>query len=478
MKALLRWILLIAFPLVGKGAAAETVAGLPLHIQKPAPNAVRVWVGDLISSTATVAIATEKGIVVVDTLGIPAVDADLRKVIARELGRKDFKVLINTHEHGDHTGGNAVYADCAIVGHELAGPGMAAEYGDRQQGLEWNENYYAGLKADLIKEPPDSPAAKRLREEMILNRLNHAVYLAGAAPVPPTLTFNDRMTLVMGDTTFELYYIGGMHTASDIAVLVPEAGLLLTGDTMADTWLTDTPGCLQSFMAREGVRHDFPLWLENWGLILQKKDRIRKCVTGHWNGELSLKGAEDRVNYVRTAWEGVQKAAREGRTVDAVLAEYGLERRFPDLARSPGFSGRNNYSTLLEMWGAATGQESAAAKLYALIDEGAGEDAVRAVLAARADKPSKYFYAENLINGYGYRFLQEDKAQQAVRLFRVNAELYPDSWNVYDSLAEALLRSGNTAGAEAMYAKSVALKPDNQNGIDALKKIREAVADQ
>ena len=61
-----------------------------------------------------------------------------------------------------------------------------------------------------------------------------------------------------------------------------------------------------------------------------------------------------------------------------------------------------------------------------------------------------------------------------MRLFRVNAELYPDSWNVYDSLAEALLKAGDTAGAEKMYAKSVELKPDNQNAIDALKKIREA----
>lgn len=472
MKALLRWIPLIAFLLAGTGAAAETVAGLPLHIQKPAPNTIRVWVGDFISSTATVAVATEKGIVVVDTLGIPTVDADLRKVIARELGRGDFKLLINTHEHGDHTGGNSVYADCSIVGHELVGPGMAGQAGDRKRRLAWNEDHAAELKADIEKEAPDSPAAKRLREEMLLNRLNHEVLQAGAAPVPPTLTFNDRMTLAMGDATFELYTIGGMHTASDIAVLVPEAGLLLTGDTMADTWLTDTPGCLQSFMAREGVRHDFPLWLENWGLILQKRDRIKKFLPGHWNGELSLKGVEDRVNYVRTVWEGVQKIAGEGRTVDAVLAEFNLERRFPDLAKSPGFSGRTNYSTLLEMWSAATGQQSAASKLYALIDEGAGEDAVRAVMAARGDKPSKYFYAENLINGYGYRFLQEDNALKAVRLFKINAELYPDSWNVYDSLAEALLRSGDTAAAEKMYAKSVSLKPDSKSGIEALEKIR------
>ena len=144
------------------------------------------------------------------------------------------------------------------------------------------------------------------------------------------------MTLRMGDTTFELYYIGGMHSASDIAIFVPEHGLLLTGDTMADVWLTDTPGCLASFVARDGIPHDFPLLLENWDLLLAKKDQIKLLIPGHWNGELSLKGVEARVNYVRALWDGVNKAVKDGKSLAEVQAEYQLEDRFPDLAKSPG----------------------------------------------------------------------------------------------------------------------------------------------
>ena len=83
--------------------AAESIAGLPLHVQKIEPGVVRVWVGDHISSTAVSAIATKKGIVVIDTTNIPKLDEAFRKIIARELGRNDFKYLINTHGHGDHT---------------------------------------------------------------------------------------------------------------------------------------------------------------------------------------------------------------------------------------------------------------------------------------------------------------------------------------------------------------------------------------
>jgi glyoxylase-like metal-dependent hydrolase (beta-lactamase superfamily II) len=458
--------------LVTVGAAAEDVAGLPLHVQKLDSTAVRVWIGDHISSTATVAIATSKGIVVVDTLGFPSVDAQLRKVIARELGRNDFAMLINTHEHGDHTGGNAVYADCPIVGHELVAAGMAAQGGDRQRLLAWHDRRVGELKAELDKEPADSPKAARLKEELIRDRLGREALMSDAKKVPPTKTFSDRLTLDMGDTTFELYYIGGMHSASDIAVFVPEHGLLLTGDTMSDRWLTDTPGCLASFAARPGVRHDFPLWLDNWSRLLARKDQIRLILPGHWNGELSIAGVEARVNYVRTLWDGMNAAVAAGKGMDETVAAYRFETRFPELVDSPGFNARNHNSTITELWRVVSKQESAAGKLFELIAQGAGEEAVRQVVAERGAKQPKYFFLEAEINAQGYRFLQEDKVKEATALFRVNVELFPASWNVYDSLGEALLKAGDVAGATGMYEKSVELNPNNQNGKDALTRLR------
>jgi len=473
MKRLLILVLLASLLEIALTAAApEKVAGLPLHLQRLDPKTVRLWVGDSVSSTATVAFATKKGIVVVDTLGIPRVDAELRKVIARELGRSDFKVLIVTHEHGDHTGGNAVYADCTIVGHELVSAGMDAQREGRAESLAWYDKRMPEREAELAKAPAGSPAALRLKEEMALDRLNREALETNAAPPPPNLTFSDRMTFSMGDTRFELYFTGGMHSASDIAIFVPERGMLLTGDTMADVWLTDTPGCLASFMARQGVRHDFPRLLENWGLLLQKKDQIHRLLPGHWNGELSFKGFEDRVNYVRTLWEAVNRAAQEGRSLDAVQAECRLDTRFPDLAKSPGFSGPNHYRTLMELWTVVTGQESAAARYYALVDEGASDEALKQLLATRGATPAKYYFLEDQFTAYGYRFLQDGKTPQAIRVFRAYVELYPDSWNAYDSLGEALLKSGDTAGAQKMYEKSVSLKPDSKSGLEALQKIR------
>lgn len=473
MKAELRLFLAVALLLAASGAVAEEVAGLPVHIQKLDPGVIRVWLGDHIFSTATVAIATDKGLLVIDTTGNPKVDIELRRIIARELGRDDFKYLINTHEHGDHTGGNAVYADCIIVGHELVGAGMTAQAGNQQRALEWSRTRIAELERDLAKEPAGSPAIARMREELAIGRLNLEARQSDAKLCPPTKTFSDRMTLELGDTTCELYYIGGLHSASDIAVFVPKHGLLMTGDTMADSWLTETPGCLASFMVRPGIRHDFPLLFQNWDLLLAKKDAIRKYVTGHWNGELSQAGFEERIGYMRSLWDGVNRGIAAGASLEDLQTEFRFDTRFPELATSRGCSGQGNAMSIIGIWSAVTGQASAAERLYALIDEGADERALREVIAARDAKPAKYYFSEPELNAQGYRFFQADRIPQALALFRLNVELFPGSWNVYDSLGEALLKAGDVAAATAMYEKSLGINPDSPSGKDALARIRE-----
>jgi glyoxylase-like metal-dependent hydrolase (beta-lactamase superfamily II) len=349
---------------------------------------------------------------------------------------------------------------------------MARSEEDRRRNLEGNATWAGELKEGLAKATAGSPEAKKLQEELAINRLFAEVFQSDATPALPTMTFSDRMTMGMGDATFELYYIGGMHSASDIAVLVPERGLLLTGDTMADVWLTDTPGCLASFVARRGVAHDFPRMIENWDRILAKKDRIKLLVPGHWNGELTMKGCEDRVAYVKTLWGAVNAAFREGGSLEDLQRTCRLDVRFPDLARSPGFSGRNNYMTILEMWDTVTGQESGADRLYRLIAEGAPEESIRKLLADRDAKPPHYYFLEDQMNAYGYAFFQDDQMPQAIRMFKLYVELFPDSWNSYDSLGEAYLKAGDREAARKMYEKSVSIKPDSKSGLEALEKLK------
>jgi glyoxylase-like metal-dependent hydrolase (beta-lactamase superfamily II) len=476
MKARVSVSVLLSLLLSAQLVRADEIAGLPLHVEELGEGAIRVWLGDHASTTTVFAFATEKGVVVVDTFGVPSVDAELRKTIARELGRSDFSYLINTHEHRDHTGGNSVYSDCTIVGHELIGPDLAQISAQRDRLLEFYPRNIAEMEREIQDLGEDAPEAAALRENLIYRRLFFEAVKANEDLVPPTLTFRDHMVLDLGDTTFELFYIGGMHTASDAAIFVPEHGLLLTGDTMADVWLTDRPGCLAAFIVRDGMPHDFPRWLANWDRLLAGKDRITTLMPSHWNGELSIEGAGARVEYVRTLWEGIGEAYGSGGNLAQIQEEYRLDVRFPELVDSPGFNQQQHYASVTELWKEITGQPSAARTLFRLIDEGADEAALQEILAEwNSDSPA-YFFAEVEINAYGYTFLQQQRVDDAIRMFRINVELYPESWNVYDSLGEALLAAGQTSDAVTMYEKSIALNPQNEHGKEVLEGIRSSAS--
>lgn len=62
---------------------------------------------------------------------------------------------------------------------------------------------------------------------------------------------------------------------------------------------------------------------------------------------------------------------------------------------------------------------------------------------------------ENTINNLGYRLIAAGDAEKAIRIFKYNVELYPDSANVYDSLGEALEAAGKLISAQANYRKAI-----------------------
>jgi tetratricopeptide (TPR) repeat protein len=82
---------------------------------------------------------------------------------------------------------------------------------------------------------------------------------------------------------------------------------------------------------------------------------------------------------------------------------------------------------------------------------------------------------ERAVNNLGYTLLGRDEAnaqEAALVLFRLNVELYPDSWNVYDSLAEGYHRTGNGERAIHFYRESLKRNPDNDNGKRMLEEIQ------
>ena len=80
---------------------------------------------------------------------------------------------------------------------------------------------------------------------------------------------------------------------------------------------------------------------------------------------------------------------------------------------------------------------------------------------------------EYALNTTGYKLLGENKIQEAIEVFETNSRLFPESWNVFDSLGEAYAEAGETEKAIANYKKSIDMNPENEHGKEILQTLRE-----
>lgn len=55
------------------------------------------------------------------------------------------------------------------------------------------------------------------------------------------------------------------------------------------------------------------------------------------------------------------------------------------------------------------------------------------------EEPAAYDFSENELVGLGYRLLAMKKIADAIEMFKLSVEAYPQSYNTYDSLAEAYM---------------------------------------
>lgn len=97
----------------------------------------------------------------------------------------------------------------------------------------------------------------------------------------------------------------------------------------------------------------------------------------------------------------------------------------------------------------------------------------------RLKATGEHHFSEDEINELGYRLLYDRKdTPAALRVFKLNADQFPNSYNVWDSLGEAHHRAGNKEEAIKNYETSLRLNPNNEGGKRMLKEIRSEKENQ
>jgi cyclase len=249
-------------------AAQQAQEPQPLTIEKVKDNLYVIMGGG--GNTAAYIIA--KGVVLVDTklanYGQPILDK------VKSVTDKPITHIINTHTHGDHVGSNEFFpAAVEIVAQE-------------------------NTAANMIKMPAFQDPAKK-----------HGL---------ADKTFKDKMTLLAGNESIDLYYFGRAHTNGDAFVVFRNLRVMHAGDAFAGQ---STP-IMDVNNGGSGV--DYPGTLATAAAGIKNVDVV---IPGH-SAVTNWQGFLDYGEFMKSFVTSVQASAKAGKSADQALTDYTVPEKF------------------------------------------------------------------------------------------------------------------------------------------------------
>jgi glyoxylase-like metal-dependent hydrolase (beta-lactamase superfamily II) len=328
----------------GLSFADSTIKPFDITVQRLSPR-VAVFYGDPWDN-AIVAIATQKGIVVVDAPFSKTIAQGFREAIQAEFKRNDLAYLINTHEHVCHVGGNEAFADLQIVGHESLRREMVKSSNDPERAAKVRgigEREVASVRERITKKDPTKLQDPGFVEYEKDWQIIQTDYRGNPAVVPPTITFDREMTLYLGDVAVRLIYYGHAHGVGDTVVSIPEENLILTAGIfqLGNVPITDK-------VTAEAT----PAIVDNWFVVmhglLNDANENTRFLASHGRTVMKKEQIQQSVSYLEELWKGVRRAKANGKTLEQAKAEIPLK-DFPAVSKLPNENLRGTEWEILDI---------------------------------------------------------------------------------------------------------------------------------
>jgi cyclase len=248
----------------------------PLTIEKLADD-LHVIVG---SGGNVAVLTTSEGVILVDDKfeqNVPEIQAKVKSV-----SDKPIRYILNTHQHGDHTGGNQK------------------------------------LMADNV--------------EILIHKNARANMVTGKQPGIPRITYGDETAVYLGGKEVQAHYCGRGHTNGDAVIYFPAHRVLHTGDLFVNgapfiDYSNGGSGVAWTSTLDEALKLDFDRVIPGHGPIMKRADLVA------W--KTSFEKAKERMTKLKKDGKDAKTAAAELKMDDLpgwnAPSRFWTERSFPGL---------------------------------------------------------------------------------------------------------------------------------------------------
>jgi cyclase len=249
-------------------------------------DGVYVVAGNNFNSNSGI-VLTQDGVVVIDT-GQNAIEARKILDIVKKLTPMPVRFVLDTEPHPDHTTGHFVFSPPAVVV-------AAAGAGESMRGRERED------PQRIQKAAAASPEMKAALE--------------GYKFVTPHVEYQQKMTLNIGERTFELIYMKGVHSEADTAVWLPKERVVFS----ASAFVANQVNILRAFVTIPDILAA--------GKML-KALNPEHVIPGH-GPPGTVKIFEDGEKYYALLLDRVGALVKAGKSLDQIKAEV----RMPEYAQ-------------------------------------------------------------------------------------------------------------------------------------------------
>ncbi len=359
------------------------------------------------------------GILLVDA-GFESTGPALRDTL-KFLGNGKLKIVVSTHHHADHTGGNKFLSDQAPV----------------------------------------------LAHQNVLTRMSGDYFHLRGQPDPdrPTVGFDDSLIIHFNGEEIHVVHTPRCHTDGDAYLYFTASKVVAVGDLFFPDEIPyiDLPrnGTVSGYAAQ--IRRFIEIFPDDVTFL-----------AAHGRS-YSKEDLEKYHNMLTETVRLVRQAANDGLTAGQMIEQNLLadwaewEGQFP--TSTPTAWIRTVHT---ELSGATDTKPSICEPMTYVLIDGTIQDATQEYRRLHTTQPDAYDFGENQLNMLGYQLLGRQRLGDALAIFKLNVEVYPNAFNVYDSYGEALAAAGDTALSIINYEKSVELNPENTNAVEMLKRLRQS----